>query len=80
MTRNTRRKKPGDPGERYPDSPAKVPNDLDEAKQLQTDVPEARSGAADADAHHPAAASAFADAEAGATESGGRTEPLRRKG
>jgi hypothetical protein len=80
MTKNTKRKKSGDPGERYPHSPAKVPNDLDEAKRLQTDVPEARTGAADADAHHPAAASAFADDEAGTPASGGRIEPLRRKG
>jgi hypothetical protein len=61
-------------------SPAKVPDDRDEAKQLPDDVPVNVTRGPDADLHHPAAASSVADTEAGAgAESNGRIEPLKRK-
>ena len=77
--RNTKETRPGAPNERYPDSPGKVPHDLDEAKRLQTDVTEHWSGASDSDAHHPAAAPSQTDAEAGEGGGEGGIIPLKRR-
>src|SRR3712207_4230789 len=65
-------------GERYEKSPGKVPFDRDEAKALPDDVPVNATGGPDADLHHPAAANAAVDTEAGAdSASEGRIQPLR---
>ena len=77
--RNSKQTKPGAPNERYPDSPAKVPSDLDEGTRLQTDVTEHRSGASDSDAHHPAAAPTSTDSEAGESGAQGGITPLKRR-
>lgn len=64
--------------ERFPESPAKVAGDRDEAKALPDDIAVRRPGSPDADLHHPAAAPADTDGEAGVDRSGqGRTEPLK---
>ena len=65
---------------RFPNSPAKVPGDRDEAKALPDDIAVNTRGGPDADAHAPAMASSVADEEAGGGESGGRIEPLQSKG
>lgn len=77
--RNFKQTKPGAPNERYPDSPAKVRNDLDEGVETQTDVTEHWSGASDSDAHQPAAASTQTDEEAGETSAQGGIIPLKRR-
>lgn len=72
---------PGSHGGHYPDSPAKVPGDRDEAKSLPDDIAVNERGGPDADVHYPAAATSVTDEEAGAdTASEGRIEPLRPKG
>ena len=68
-----------DDGERQEQS-AKVPGDRDEAKSLPDDVAARAPGSPDADLHHPAAASADTDGEAGSAEAPmGRIEPLKRR-
>ena len=65
--------------ERYEKSPAKIPYDRDEAKELPDDVPVNATGGPDADMHHPAAANSATDSETGTSGSSeGRIEPLRR--
>lgn len=71
---------PGSDGGRYPDSPAKVPGDRDEAKALPDDIAVNERGGPNADTHYPAAATPTADEEAGASGSEGRIEPLQRRG
>lgn len=65
--------------ERFEKSPAKVPGDRDEAKDLPDDIPANVTGGPDADVHHPAAADSVVDSEAGGGASSGRTEPLQGK-
>jgi hypothetical protein len=63
---------------RFPESPAKLAGDRDEAKALPEDITVRRAGSPDADLHHPAAAPADTDGEAGLDRSGeGRIEPLK---
>ena len=72
---------PGSHGGRYPDSPAKVPGDRDEAKALPDDIAVNERGGPDADVHYPAMASTVTDEEAGSDlESSGRIQPLKSKG
>jgi hypothetical protein len=69
------------PGE-HPDSPARVPGDVDEARAIPTDIVQRRPGEPDAMAQMPAAAPSMADEEAGLDErppQGGIT-PLPRRG
>lgn len=84
MTRDGGKERdPGSHGGRFPDSPAKVPGDRDEAKALPDDVAVNERGGPDADVHHPAMASSVADEEAGAdadNASEGRIQPLQQKG
>ena len=65
--------------DQYEKSPAKVPGDRDEAKNLPDDIVQNVSGGPDADLHHPAAANAQVDTEAGGDGSSGRIEPLQGK-
>jgi hypothetical protein len=65
--------------DRFKKSPGKVPGDRDEAKALPDDVVHNTTGGPDADLHHPAAANAQVDTEAGGDSSSGRIEPLQGK-
>ena len=82
MTRDGGKERdPGSHGGRFPDSPAKVPGDRDEAKALPDDIAVNERGGPDADVHYPAMASTVTDEEAGSDlESSGRIQPLKSKG
>ena len=62
------------------EKPAKVSGDRDEAKALPDVISARRPGSPDAEIHHPAAASADVDSEAGSDDAPvGRIEPLQRR-
>ena len=70
--------KPTRHGRGYPDRSGNLAGDRDEAKALPEDVTARRPDSPDADIHHPAAATATADEEAGAGgELQGGIRPLK---
>ena len=69
------------PGE-HPDSPARVPGDVDEGRAIPTDIVQRKPGEPDAMAQMPAAAPSMTDEEAGLDDrppEGGITPLSRRR-